>query len=214
MNVPKRSGWSTLNLCPYLGRDLLPTPELEWGFPRLVIHVQGLDRTSRMTPTVAPQTPTRHIILLDDKRWCHRWWVMYSTQTMVRAQIYMYISRPKYTRQSPDCPLVIFSHIALPLAHCSTSYSSASLAQYCVVAPHSLLVDSARLHYHRQHPSRVSPSDHTSLPVVRPLPAISSELQQHAPLIICHVKTTLSAYFWWLRVLSKRKRTWDRKSVV
>ena len=131
-----------------------------------------------MTLTVAPRIPTRHVILLDDKRWRHQWLVMYSTQTMVHVQIYMYISRPKYTRQSPDCPLVIFSHIALPLAHCSTSYSSASLAQYCIVAPHSLLVDSACLHYHRQHRSRVSPSDHTSLSVVQPLPAISSESQQ------------------------------------
>ena len=78
----------------------------------------------------------------------------------------------------PDCPFVIFSHIALPLAHCSTPYSSASFAQYCVVAPHSFLVDSARLHYHRQPPPRVLPSDHTSLPIVRPLPTISSESLQ------------------------------------
>ena len=105
---------------------------------------------------------------------------MYSAQTMVRVQIYMYISKPKYTRQSPDCPLVIFSHIALPLVDCFTLYSSASLAQYCVVAPHSLLVDSACLHYHRQPPSQVSPSDHTSVPNMRPLPAISSESQQTA----------------------------------
>ena len=97
---------------------------------------------------------------------------------MVHVQTSMYISRPKYTRQSPDCPFVIFSHIALPLAHCSTPYSSASFAQYCVVAPHSFLVDSAHLHYHRQPPPRVLPSDHTSLPIVRPLPAISSESQQ------------------------------------
>ena len=39
---------------------------------------------------------------------------------MVRAQISRYISRPKYTRQSPDCPLVIFSFTALPSClHCS-----------------------------------------------------------------------------------------------
>ena len=67
-----------------------------------------------VTPMVTPWTPTSRDFLLDDKRWRHSWLVMYSAQTMVRAQTYMYISRPKYTRQSLDCPLVIFSFTALP----------------------------------------------------------------------------------------------------
>ena len=67
---------------------------------------------------------------------------------MVRVQIYIYISRPKYMRQSPNCPLEILSHIALPSIHCFTLYSSASFAQYCIVNPYSLLVDSTCLYYH------------------------------------------------------------------
>ena len=58
-------------------------------------------------------TLMRQVILLDNRRWCHWWLVMYNAQTMVCAQILMYISRPKYMRQSPDCPLVIFSFTAL-----------------------------------------------------------------------------------------------------
>ena len=179
MKCPYKEWVKCTWLMPLLGRDLLPTPNLKWGFLLLVIHVQGLDQTSRTTPPVAPQTLMRHITLLNDKQWCHQWLMMYSTQTMVHAQIHMYISRPKYTRLSPDCPLVIFSHIALLLVHCSTSYSSASPAQYCIVTPHSLFVDSTRLHYHRQPLPQVSPLDHTFLPIMRPLPSISSELQHN-----------------------------------
>ena len=96
---------------------------------------------------------------------------------MVHAQILRYISRPKYTRQSPDCPLVIFSFTALPSClHCSTSYSSA-FAQHCIVAPPAITPCCTRVHPHRLHPSRVSPSDPVSLLQVRPLPIISSESQ-------------------------------------
>ena len=103
---------------------------------------------------------------------------MYSAQTMVRAQIFRYISRPKYTRQSPDCPLVIFSFTALPSClHCSTPYSSA-LAQHCIVAHPPLSTSCTRVHPHRLYPPRVSPSDPVSLLQVRPLPTISSESQQ------------------------------------
>ena len=102
---------------------------------------------------------------------------MYSTQTMVRAQILRYISRPKYTRQSPDCPHVIFSFTALPSCpHCSTLYSSA-FAQHCIVARPPLPTSCTRVHPHRLYPPRVSPSDPVSLLQVRPLPTISSELQ-------------------------------------
>ena len=97
---------------------------------------------------------------------------------MARAQILRYISRPKYTRQSPDCPLVIFSFTALPSRlHCSTSYSSA-FAQHCIVARPPLPTSCTRMHPHRFYPSRVSPSDPVSLLQVRPLPTISSESQQ------------------------------------
>ena len=97
---------------------------------------------------------------------------------MVRAQIHRYISRPKYTRQSPDCPLVIFSFTALPSClHCSTLYSSA-FAQHCIVAHPPLSTSCTRVHPHRLYPPRVSPSDPVSLLQVRPLPAISSESQQ------------------------------------
>ena len=97
---------------------------------------------------------------------------------MVRAQILRYISRPKYTRQSPDCPLVIFSFTALPSClHCSTQYSSAS-AQHCIVAPPPLSISCTRVHPHCVYPPRVSPSAPVSLLQVRPLPPISSESQQ------------------------------------
>ena len=103
---------------------------------------------------------------------------MYSAQTMVHAQILRYISRPKYTRQSPDCPLVIFSFTALPSClHCSTQYSSA-FAQHCIVAPLVYPPCCTRVHSHRLYPPRVSPSDPVSLLQVRPLPTISSESQQ------------------------------------
>ena len=103
---------------------------------------------------------------------------MYGAQTMVRAQILRYISRPKYTRQSPDCPLVIFSFTALPSClYCSTSYSSA-FAQHCIVAHLANPPRCTCLHPHRLHPPRVSPSDPVSLLQVRPLPTISSESQQ------------------------------------
>ena len=96
---------------------------------------------------------------------------------MVRAQIHRYISRPKYTRQSPDCPPVIFSFTALPSCfHCSTSYSSA-FAQHCIVARPPLPTSCTHVHPHRLHPSRVSPSAPVSLLQVRPLPQISSESQ-------------------------------------
>ena len=96
---------------------------------------------------------------------------------MVRAQIFRYISRPKYKRQSPDCPLVIFSFTALPpCLHCSTSYSSA-FAQHCIVAPLALTPRCTRVHPHHLYPPRVSPSDPVSLLQVRPLPTISSESQ-------------------------------------
>ena len=49
-----------------LGRRINPTPFMERQFPRSVTQALLLDRTSRATPTVAPQTPTRHGILLDD----------------------------------------------------------------------------------------------------------------------------------------------------
>ena len=74
---------------PLLGRESLPTSNLEWEFPQLVIPVQRLDQTSRMTLTVAPQTLIRHVILLDDRQWCHQWLVMYNTQAMVHAQTHM-----------------------------------------------------------------------------------------------------------------------------
>ena len=97
---------------------------------------------------------------------------------MVRAQIHRYISRPKYMRQSPDCPLVIFSFTALPSClHCSTSYSFA-FAQHCIVARPPLPTSCTRVHPHHLYPSRVSPSDPVSLLQVRPLPTISSESQQ------------------------------------
>ena len=97
---------------------------------------------------------------------------------MVRAQIPRYISRPKYTRQSPDCPLVIFSFTALPSClHCSTQYSSA-FAQHCIVARPPLSTSCTRVHPHRLYYPRVSPSDPVSLLQVRPLPTISSESQQ------------------------------------
>ena len=103
---------------------------------------------------------------------------MYGAQTMVRVQILRYISRPKYMRQSPDCPLVIFSFIALPpCLHCSTSYSSA-FAQHCIVTHPPLLTSCTRVHPHRLYPPRVSPSTPVSLLQVRPLPTISSESQQ------------------------------------
>ena len=106
---------------------------------------------------------------------------MYSAQTMVCAQILRYISRSEYTRQSPDCPLVIFSFTALPpCLHCSTPYSSA-FAQHCIVAPLALTPCCTRVHPHRLHPPRVSPSTPVSLLQVRPLPTISSESQQTPP---------------------------------
>ena len=49
-----------------LGRRIDPTPYLEWQFLRSVTQALLLDRTSRATPTIAPWTPTRHDILLDD----------------------------------------------------------------------------------------------------------------------------------------------------
>ena len=49
-----------------LGRRIDPTPYWERQFPRSVTQALSLDRTSRVTPTVTPQTPTRHGILLDD----------------------------------------------------------------------------------------------------------------------------------------------------
>ena len=49
-----------------LGRRIDPTPYLERQFPWSVTQALLLDRTSRMTPTVAPRTPTRHGILLGD----------------------------------------------------------------------------------------------------------------------------------------------------
>ena len=89
----------------------------------------------------------------------------------------MYISRPKYMRQSPDCPLVIFSFTALPSClHCSTLYSSA-FAQHCIVAHLVTPPCCTHLHPHRLYPSRVSPSDPVSLLQVQPLPPISSESQ-------------------------------------
>ena len=104
---------------------------------------------------------------------------MYSAQTMVCAPILRYISRPKYTRQSPDCPLVIYSFTALPFClHCSTSYSSA-FAQHCIVAHPPLSTSCTRVHPHCVHYPRVSPSTPVSLLQVRPLPAISSESQHH-----------------------------------
>ena len=97
---------------------------------------------------------------------------------MARAQNHRYISRPKYTRQSPDCPLVIFSFTALPSwLHCSTSYSSA-FAQHCIVACPPLPTSCTRVHPHCIHHPRVSPSASLSLLQVRPLPSISSESQQ------------------------------------
>ena len=112
---------------------------------------------------------------------------MYSAQTMVRVQILRYISRPKYTRQSPDCPLVIFSFTALPSClHCSTSYSSA-FAQHCIVAYPAPSPCCTRVHPHHLYPPRVSPSDPVSLLQVRPLPAISSESQQ-----VLHIQCSIS----------------------
>ena len=99
---------------------------------------------------------------------------------MVRAQILRYISRPEYTRQSPDCPLVIFSFTALPSClHCSTQYSSA-FAQHCIVAHPPLSTCCTHVHPHCIHHPRVSPSTPLSLLQVRPLPPISSE-SQHRP---------------------------------
>ena len=162
-----------------LRKRIDPTPYWERQFPRSVTQALLLDRTSRVTPTVAPRIPTRHGIPLDDSKWCHLYLVMYSAQTMVRAQILRYISRPKYTRQSPDCPLVIFSFTALPSClHCSTLYSSA-FAQHCIVAHPPLPISCTRVHPHRFYPPRVSPSDPVSLLQVRPLFAIDSE-SQHA----------------------------------
>ena len=121
--------------------------------------------------------------------------VIYSTQTMVRAQILRYISRPKYTRQSPDCPLVIFSFTALPLClHCSTSYSSA-FAQHCIVTHLVYPPCCTRVYPHRLYPPRVSPSDPMSLLQVRPLPTISSESQQlpkegDSSLCECHLTSS------------------------
>ena len=108
---------------------------------------------------------------------------MYGAQTLVRAQILRYISRPKYTRQSPDCPLVIFSFTALPSClHCSTSYSSV-FVQHSTVAPPTLTSSRTRVHSHRLYYPRVSPSASVSLLQVRPLPAISSESQHQLALL-------------------------------
>ena len=49
-----------------LGKRIDPTPHLGWQFPWSVTRALLLDRTSWATPTVAPWTPTRHGILLDD----------------------------------------------------------------------------------------------------------------------------------------------------
>ena len=89
-----------------------------------------------------------------------------------------YISRPEYTRQSPDCPLVIFSFTALPLAFTALHKYSSAFAQHCIVAPLALTPCGTRVHPHRLHPPRVSPSAPVSLLQVRPLPPISSESQQ------------------------------------
>ena len=111
---------------------------------------------------------------------------MYNAQTMVCAQILRYISRPEYTRQSPDCPLVIFSFTALPSClHCSTQYSSA-FAQHCIVARPPLPTSCTRVHPRCLHPPRVSPSDPVSLLQVRPLPTISSESQHHQCVNTCN----------------------------
>ena len=160
-----------------LGKRIDPTLYWERWFPRPVTQAPLLDRTSRATLTIAPRTPTRHDILLDDKRWCHRWLVMYSAQTMVRAQnLYVYKPTQIYETVPRLSTCDILLHCSALVYHCSTLYSSA-FAQHCIVAR---LVNPPRctcLHPHCLHPPRVSPSDPMSLLQVRPLPTISSELQ-------------------------------------
>ena len=51
-----------------LGKRTDPTPYLEQQFLRSITQALLLDRTSRATPTIAPRTPTKHDISLDDKR--------------------------------------------------------------------------------------------------------------------------------------------------
>ena len=92
------------------------------------------------------------------------------------VQIHMYISRPKYIRLSPDCPLVIFSYIALSFAHCFILYSSA-FAQHCIITHCCLFTDSTCLYYYHQPHPQVLPLNYTSLSTMQSLPAISSELQ-------------------------------------
>ena len=46
---------------------------------------------------------------------------------MVCVHTFMYISRPEYTRQSPDCPLVIFSFTALPPCITALHYTALPL---------------------------------------------------------------------------------------
>ena len=166
-----------------------------------------------MTLMIAPWTLIKSVILLENKGWHHLWLVMYSTQTMVCVQIHIYISRPKYIRLSPDCPLVIFSYIALSFAHCFILYSSA-FAQHCIITHCCLFTDSTCLYYYHQPHPQVLPLNYTSLSTMQPLPAISSELQ-HILLLPLMWPWELAPYvlITLLTFLCKNMKTkaWDKK---
>ena len=102
------------------------------------------------------------------------------------ADLYVYKQAQIYKTVPRLSTCDILLHCSALLPHCFTLYSSA-FVQHCIVTHLATPPRCTRLHPHRLHPPRVSPSDPVSLFQVRPLPKISSESQYHKHALDMHL---------------------------